>query len=512
VYPRRRARDAVNVAELGTEEQAPAVASGNPPDVLDTSAAGGLIVRGGILRFGSYVGVVALSVISVVLLTRYLGVARFSAYTTVISLVTVVSMVTDSGMSNLGTREFAMRGGAERDALMRDLLGLRVALTLGGVALATLFALCAGYSVSLLAGTAIASLATIALVYQHTLSIPLTAELRVGTLSLLDLGRQLLTVIAIVALVVVGAGLLPLLAVTLGVYLVLIPMTAMLVRGQISLRLELRPRRWLSLLRLTVVFSMATAVGTIYMYTAQILTSLVTSAHQSGLFAASFRVFIVMAAVPGMLVATALPVLARAARDDRSRLGYALQRTFEVSAIVGCAAAIGVVTGAHFIIAVIAGPKFAGAAAALRIEGVALLASFVLSGWGFGLLALERYRELLLANLAAFAVSASLTLFLAQALGARGAAVASVCGEFTLGILCLLGLIRGSPELRPKLGVVLKAALAAAPAVAVGFIPGLPSVLAPLAALAVFAALMVALRAVPEELYELIPGRSMRSS
>ena len=46
-----------------------------------------------------------------------------------------------------------MRAGADRDALMRDLLGLRVALTLVGVVLAGAFALAAGYDAALLPGT-----------------------------------------------------------------------------------------------------------------------------------------------------------------------------------------------------------------------------------------------------------------------------------------------------------------------------------------------------------------------
>ncbi len=72
---------------------------------------------------------VALSVLSAALLTRHLGVVRFGEYTTVLSLVGIVAAVTDAGMSALGTREFAVREGAERDALMRDLLGLRMMLT-----------------------------------------------------------------------------------------------------------------------------------------------------------------------------------------------------------------------------------------------------------------------------------------------------------------------------------------------------------------------------------------------
>jgi O-antigen/teichoic acid export membrane protein len=479
-------------------------------DVLDGTAAGALVIRGGALRFSSYVGVVALSLISAALLTRHLGVVRFSEYTTVISLVGVIASVTDAGMSNLGTREYTVRVGAQRDALMRDLLGLRVMLTMVGVALAAMFALAVGYDSSLLAGTVLAALAVVALVFQHTLSIPLTTALRLGVISGLDLARQAVTVVFIVALIALGEGVLALLAVGLVVNLLLIPPTAALVRGQISTRLALHPRRWATLLGLTVTFSLASAANTIYLYTAQILTSLVADGYQSGLFAASFRVFIVIAAVPGMLVAVTLPVLARAARDDRARLGYALQRTFEVSLIVGVAALLGAVAGARFIIEVVAGPQFAGAVGALRIEGVALLASFVLAGWGFALLALRRHRELLFANLVALVVSAVLTLILAQAHGAQGAAIASVCAESTLAALYLVGLIRSHPELAPNLQVAVKVALAAAPALVLGLVPSLPAVIQPLAALSVFVVLILLLRAVPKEVYALLPPRLRR--
>jgi O-antigen/teichoic acid export membrane protein len=450
-------------------------------------------------------------VISAALLTRHLGVVRFGEYTTVISLVGVISAVTDAGMSALGTREYALRTGAERDALMRDLLGLRVTLTLVGVLLATGFALAAGYAPALVAGTVLAALSIVAMVFQHTLSIPLTTRLRLGYLSALDLARQAATVLLFVVLILLDAGVLPLLGVALVVNLLLLPATAALVRGEISTRFALHPRGWTKLLRITVVFSLASAANTIYLYTAQILTSLVASSHQSGLFAAAFRVFIVISLMPGLLVTVALPVLSRAARDDRQRLGYALQRMFDVSLIIGVAAAIGIIAGARFIIAVVAGAKYAPAAGALRIEGVALLASFMLAGWGFGLLSLHRHRAILFANLGALLVSAVLTLVLASSHGARGAALASVCGETTLAALYVVALIHGNPELRPKLGVAVKVGLAAAPALVLGLVPHLPAVLQPLVALTVFAVLIVVLKAVPAEVVELIPPALRRS-
>jgi O-antigen/teichoic acid export membrane protein len=477
------------------------------PNVLDTPAAGGLIIRGGILRLASYVGVVGLSLIPVVLLTRYLGVVRFGQYVTVISLVTLASTVTDAGMSNLATREYALREGADRDMRMRDLLGLRVGLTVLGLLGAVLFAALAGYSIPLLGGTIAASLATLALVLQHTLSVPLAAELRLGTMALLDVVRQALTVLAIVALVLVDAGLFPLLAVTFVVYMVLLPVTAALVRGQISLRLELRPRHWLSLLKLTVSFSLATAVGAIYVYTAQILTSLVASPHQSGLFAAGFRVFIVAATVPGLLVSGAFPLLARTARDDRERLAYAMQRIFEVSLILGIGAALGILTGAPLIISVVAGAKFVASVQVLQILGVALSASFLVASWGFALLSVERYRGLLAVNAAAFMISVALTLMLGSSYGAKGVAIAMLCSEVTLAVGYLLVLVRNHPELRPRLTIVPKVLLAAEPAGALALVLDLSSLVRTLIVLAVYALLIGVTRATPEELIELIPRR-----
>jgi hypothetical protein len=113
-------------------------------DVLDSSEAGGRIIRGGALRVGTYVLMMALSVVSAAVLLRHLGVVRFGQYTTVISLVAVVSTVTDAGMSVIGVREFSVRQGAERDELMRDLLGRRMTLTAGGGVLVGGFARAAG--------------------------------------------------------------------------------------------------------------------------------------------------------------------------------------------------------------------------------------------------------------------------------------------------------------------------------------------------------------------------------
>lgn len=478
-------------------------------DILDTSAAGGLLIRGSALRLAGIIAMLALSVVMAAVLTRRLGVERFGQYTTVMSLVGVVALVTDAGMGNIGLREYAVLRGEERAAMMRDLLALRIALTGVGVALATAFALAAGYDDALLLGTVAASLATVALVFQHTLQIPLTTDLRLGAVSALELARQALWAIGIVVLAALGAGVFPLLAIMLPVYAVMIVPTALLVRGRVSARIVLRPAAWPPLLRATVTFSLATAVGQLYIYTGQILTSLVTTPYQSGLFALSFRIFVVTASVPMMLGSSALPVLSRAARDDRERLAYALQRMFETSVVAGVAAALVISAGAQFIVSVLGGPKFAAAAPVLSIQAFAMVPSFLVACWSFGLLALRLHRGILVSNACALGVSVVMTVLLASSHGARGSAIATICGEATLAIASLVALVWKRPRYRPRVAVIFKVVPVAACAALLSLGPNMPAIVRPVVAMAVYGAGILATRALPRELNELIPSRGI---
>jgi O-antigen/teichoic acid export membrane protein len=356
-------------------------------------------------------------------------------------------------------------------------------------------------------GAVVASVATVSLVVQHTFTIPLTTDLRLGWLSLLELLRQALTVAGIVVLVLLHAGVFPLLATTFVANTLLILPSALLVRGRISLRPAFRPARWRSLMGATVAFSLATAVGTVYVYTAQILTHVVAGGFQSGLFSVSFRVFIVAAGVPGLLIGSALPVLSRAARDDRDRLGYVMQRIFEAGLVGGVGLAVAISAGAGFIVSVIGGHNAAAATSVLEIQSFALIASFLAAGWGFGLLSLREHRGLFLANLIAFVVSLVGTLVLARTDGARGAAIATVCGESALALGYLIAIVAKHPNYRPQLDVLWKVLVAGGLAAAVGFAPPLPSLARAALALAVYATAILVTRALPPEFRALLPDR-----
>jgi O-antigen/teichoic acid export membrane protein len=478
-----------------------------PSDVLDTAAAGGLVLRGGALRFAGFVTATALSLGGIALVTRELGVAGFGRYQTILSLITIVGAVTDAGMATLGVREYAQLHGADRDALMRTLLGLRLALTAVGVVIAGVAVAAAGYGPELVLGAVLAGVGLMLTVLQTTLSIPLGATLRNGALAAIDVGRQVLTVAGFGALALAGAGVAAFLAVPVPVGVVVLIAVALLVRGEMPLRPAVDVRAWTRLLQAAAAFAAATAAGTIYTYTAQVLTSFVASDHEAGLFAAAFRTFVVLASVAGLLVTVAFPVLARAARDDDERFAYALEKVVETCAIIGIGASVATVVGAPGVIQIMAGPDYAGAVGPLRIVAITLLASFVVSPLGFGLLSLHRHRGLLMANVGALAVSLVAVGLLASSHGARGAAVGPVIGETTLAVAYAVALLRGRRDLRPRLGRPLRALPAAGLGLLV-MLAGLPSIPAAVLALVAYGLGLVALRALPDELFALLPRRS----
>jgi O-antigen/teichoic acid export membrane protein len=477
------------------------------PDLLDTPGAGPAAIRGSLVRAVGYCLGVLLSLVSVPLLIHHLGFSEYGRYVTVISLVTIVQGVTDVGLGQIGVREFATRAGSERERLMRNLLGVRFGLTSVGVALATAFAAIAGYGHAVLLGTLLAGIGMVLTVVQGTFAIPLAARLRLGWVTSLELLRQALSVAAIVTLVLVGAKLLAFLAISVPVALVVLGATTVLVYRTMPMRPSFQRSEWSVLIRAVLPFAAAVVIGTLYLRITVVLMSLMASAVQTGYYATSYVVISVLIAIPTLTVGSTLPVLARAARDDHERLGYVLRRLFEVTLIIGVWLGIALALGAGFVIQVLAKGKSPVPVDVLEIQSLALITQFVACAWQYGLLSLHRHRALLLVSVGSLAVSVILTLILVPVLQARGAALAFSGAELVMAASSFAALRFAHPDLNFSLRVPLCVLIAAALASTVLLAPGLASLSRSLIASVIYFGVLIALRAIPEELMQAVLRR-----
>lgn len=471
--------------------------------MLDSGEAGGAVIRGGSQRALAYVAGILLGLVSAPLAVRYLGEVRYGRLATVTAILFVVGALTEVGLTALGVREYAIRAGAERRRFMQNLIGMRAALTVAGVGLAVALTAAAGYGAEMTAGVAIGGLGLLIATVQLSCQVPLATGLRLGWIAVIDVARQVATVLALVVLVLAGATLMPFFAVPIVAGAAALALTLPLVRGTVSLRPAFARREWAALLVATLPYAAATALGAVYYRVGLIGTSLVTTETETGAYAVAFRLIEVAAGVPWLVVGAAFPILVRAARDDPSRLRYALQRLADTGLVVGGAMAVVTVAGADLAVRLVAGAPPEGAIGALRILGASLPFTFLVATWGYALLTLTLYRWLVIVNGSALLLAVGLTLTLVPPLGPEGAALGTLAVEALLAVAYAVVIRRRRADLRAALrftprtaGAVALGLLLAATTLPV---PGVPEIVRVAVALALFAAPVLLLRAVPEE-------------
>jgi O-antigen/teichoic acid export membrane protein len=478
-----------------------------PGDVLDTGAAGGKAIRGGAARTAGYGLSLLMSLAAVPFMIRHLGAIDYGYFVTVSSIIFILGGLTEAGLTNLAIREYSVLEPGERQAFLRNVVGLRFALTAGGVIVATAIVAITGARSVIVQGTAISGLALLISLTQQTYMVPLTAHLRLGVVTALDLLRQGTLNGFVIVLVILGAGLVPFFWSAVGAAIVMVLATIALVRKEADLRPAFDWAIWRSILKEVVPYAVAAAVGLIYFRIAVIIMSYVSTPEETGYFSAAFRIAEVVAVTPWILVTAGFPILARAARDDEERLGYALQKLFDVSTGLGAWIAICIGVGAPFAVEVVAGPGFEESVPVLRIQGIGLLTAFLVATWLFGLLSMKLFRPLLIVNAIAALVSIVGTLVLAGPLGAEGAAASTVAAELCVAIGCFLAVRTARPALRPGLTVIPKVALASAVAIAPALVLDVHPVILVVIATVLYFAVLLPLRGIPPELLNALRGR-----
>ncbi len=474
-------------------------------DLLSSPEAGGRVVRGGLVRgVGFGVGILLAAGTSALLL-RHLGVRDFGRYGAVSALLGIVSGVGDAGLTAIGARELSLVRGDEQARLMRNLVTLRLAITPVGIVAAVIFAL-AAYPHTMVWGTLLGGLGVLLVNTQATMMMPLSVELRLGTVAAFEVAKTALTFVVVLVLVALGSSLLPFFGAQIPVGLVVLALTPLAVPLRRGLVPDFDRTVALSLLREALPLAVALTMNVIYFRVLMIMVSLLAPSSATGLFATSFQVFTVIFSLPLLVLSSALPLLAVAGRDDDERLRFGLQRMTEVSLAAAVLFVLVIVAAAPWAIPLLGGDRFSGAAPVLQIQAFALIPVFVGQVWQLGLLSLRRQSALTLANAGALALVLALGGVCIPLWSARGAAGAAVAAESGLALLVYVFLRRANPAVAPRLGLTPRVVAASLPAFAVLLLPVAWEVQL-VAAVAVFGVAAVLLRAIPSELVHALRGR-----
>jgi O-antigen/teichoic acid export membrane protein len=477
-------------------------------DVAGSAEAGARFIRGGAIRLVSFGLGLLFSVGSIPLVTRYLGPVRFGYVGTVSAITFIIAGFTEAGLTTLAVREYATRSPVERAALLHNLIGLRITTTTIATIVVSGVAALLGSPNPITFGILVAGAGLVFTIVGENFTVPLLVGLRIPTAAGLDLLRQAVLAGCYVGLVVVGAGVVPFMGVTIVSGLALLLGSAVVLKGAIVARPAFDFALWRTLLSRTLPYAVAAAVGVIYFREALILISYLSTSRQAGYYAAAFRIVEVLTTLPWMIISASFPIFARAARDDLQRLSYGLQRLFEVAVLMSVWMTLCVLVGAPLGIKVVAGPKFLPSVGVLEIQGLAIVTTFLVATFGFALLSLELYGVLLRSNAVAVVIATVVAVVLIPSHGAHGAAVAPTAAEAVLAAAYAFGLGRYDKRLRVSLRrIVPRVALAGALAAGAAYAATGSSLVRLMIVTFVYFTVALAVRAVPFELWNAVMRR-----
>ena len=474
-------------------------------DLLSSPEAGGRVVRGGLIRgIGFGVGVLLAAGTSALLL-RHLGVHNFGRYGAVAALLGIVSGVGDAGLTAIGARELSLVHGGDQARLMRNLVTLRLLITPVGILGAVVFAL-AVYPHVMVWGTLLGGLGVLLVNTQATMMMPLSVELRLGTVAAFEVAKTALTFVVVLALVLVGSSLLPFFGAQIpvgAIVLVLTPLAVPIRRGLVP---GFDRKVAASLLREALPLAVALTMNVVYFRVLMIMVSLIATPRQTGYFATSFQVFAVIFSLPLLVLSSALPLLSVAGRDDGERLRFGLQRMTEVSLAAAIVFVLAIDAAAPWAIPLLGGKSYTGAVPVLQIQAFALIPVFVGQVWQLGLLSLRRQSALTYANAGALLLVFALGAVFIPLWASKGAAVAAVLAESGLAVLVYVFLRRASTLVAPRPGLTPRLVAASLPAFGVLLLPW-PWEVELVASVGIFLLAAALLRAIPHELMHALRNR-----
>lgn len=423
---------------------------------LRSGDAGTVAATGGAVRLQTRLLAMALALGSTLVLVRGLSESQFGQLSLIVALVTIVSGVSDLGLSGVGIREWIRRPPAARRALLADLLGLRLVAIAVGSLLALAFALVAGYGSVVVLGLLAALVGTAFNAVQGALAIPLIAQLRQGLVGAVELLFVAVQTGVQVVLVLVGAGVVPIAA-------ALIPagLAGMLAIVALARERPPRPRfetaTLMPLLRESAAFAAAGAVSVVYLRIAVLLGPAFLTASQFGAFSIAFRSVEQLTVLPALLTSALFPVLTHAALHDRARLARGYDSLWRSTTALGAVAAAGTIGIAPLMTLVLTGGRDTITVTTFVVLGCALGALFVGAGAMWMLLAERHYRAVLAINVGALVCNVGLTAAAGSWFDPRWFGLGVLASELLIALVadavCRRGLARSGHPLPPGAGV-----------------------------------------------------------
>jgi O-antigen/teichoic acid export membrane protein len=323
-----------------------------------------------------------LGLVTIALMTRYLGREGFGYYTTVISFLQFFGVLIDFGLQ-MTTAQMLSRPGANQHKIFANILTVRLfsAVVFLGTASALIWFL--PYPLAVKLGVGAASFSFFFISLQSVLIGLYQKQMAMAEVAIAEVWGRFILLLGVWLAVAADLGLLAVIAaVSLG-SLVNFLYLAIKARKHLSLRLEADFKVWRQIWEVSWPLAITISLTLVYFRADTIILSLVRPAEDVGIYGAAYKVLETLIQFPYLFLGLILPLLTEFYLTSKGLFEKTLQKSFDFMAILAVPMVIATWLLAEKIMGFVAGADFIIAAGPLRIliVGAAMIYFGALAGY-----------------------------------------------------------------------------------------------------------------------------------
>jgi O-antigen/teichoic acid export membrane protein len=438
--------------------------------------------------------------LTMVILTRYLGPKEFGYYRTVLTYCAFAAVLADCGLYMINLREMS-RPGANGGRVAGNALALRLVSTGGMLLAAAVVAWATPYDLPVKRGVLIGAAIYTCLQTSDFLISIFQSVLKQGRNAMAEVVGALVTLLGVWLLAGnTRASALPMLAATLTGAALALGISWRLAYRLVPFRPRFELGLWRQFLMAGLPIAGAQILGMAMLRGDSLLLSLYQSPADVGLYGVPAKLFELATSVPYQFAGLMMPAFTAGARGTPQEFSRALGNAIDVGAVYGVGVVLALALFAPQILTLIAGGEFAAGAPALVIIAFAIALAGMTHILRFALVACERPRLVLLCDSVACACAFIAYFALIPRFSFVGAACGTVVAEVAALTCMLLGMKRAGgplPGAVNALKAVFSGAVAAAAMASLSHFIEPPWILTLIAGGAVYIVGLALTRAIP---------------
>ncbi len=398
---------------------------------------------------------VFLGIISLGIMTRYLGPNGFGQYTIVVAFLQFFAIIADMGLMII-TAQMISRPGVDEQKVLSNIFTLRLFSSIAFLSLAPIVVMFFPYPPLVKLAISIFTISFFLLSLIQVLTGLFQKKLRMIKVTTADLIGKSTIILFVVIAVKLNLGLLGIIIAGIIGNIFNFIFLFISARKITRIKLSFDFKIWKETLSRSWPIAISIAFNLIYLKTDTIILSLYHSETAVGIYGASFRFLEIMIMIPTMFMGLILPLLSNYwSAKNFSEFKKMLQMSFNVMIMSITPLVVGGIILATPIMILVAGKEFAMAAPVLRIIIIASAVVFIGTLYGHTVVALEKQRQMIWAYAMTAVISMTVYLIVIPKYSYFGAAWSTVFAESLIAIATFWMVVK-TTKMWPDLTIFIK--------------------------------------------------------